>query len=246
MVSHKLKFLEHISELRSRLINIIICYVITFIICCYFNDKIYYFVVIPLATALGTKSNFIYTGLTEAFFSSLRISTKFALIVTLPYISFQIYRFIEPGLYKNEKLIIKLLLISAQFLFFIGISFVYYLVMPKAFEFFLTFQKDTVDYSLNLEPRISEYISIVIDLVFAFGIAFQLPIIILILVSLRVIGSETLKLKRRIAILLIFIIAGIITPPDVVSQLLLAFPLLALYEITIIFAKSIESRRHDA
>ncbi len=246
MPAHRLKFLEHVSELRSRLIHILICYVIFFIICYYFHDNIYHFITIPLASVLGTKSNFIYTGLTEAFFSSLQLSAKSAFIILLPYITFHIYRFVEPGLYKSEKSIMRFLLISSPFLFFIGITFVYYLVMPKAFEFFLAFQKNNIDYSLNLEPKISEYISLVIDLVFAFGIAFQLPIIILILVSLRIVGAEALKAKRRIAILLIFIVAGVITPPDVISQLLLAFPLLGLYEITIIIAKSIESRRNNA
>jgi len=244
--SKHLSFIEHLAELRSRILRLLVIYALTFCACYYFSDELYYVIAKPLIEILGDKTHFIYTNLAEGFFTQINLAAKFAFLIILPVIAFQIYFFIEPGLYKSERKLIKLLIISSPLLFFLGVIFVYFFVMPKAFEFFISFQKTGLPYNLSLEAKINEYVSLVISLVFAFGIAFQLPVIILILVSLKLIKAESLRLYRRFAILAIFIIAGIITPPDVISQLLLAFPLMGLYELTIIIAKNIESRRENA
>lgn len=246
MFPEKSNFYSHIIEIRKRLISLTITYFIFFIISYLLFDNIYTIIVKPLNDALGKNSEFIYTGISEAFFAKLTLSTKTAFIFLIPVFCFHSYRFIEPALYTNEKKIVLYSIISAPLLFFIGLFFVYFFVMPKAFEFFISFQQNSENFSLNLQARISEYISLVSSLILAFGIAFQLPIFLLIFICLRIISSNTLSNKRRYAILIIFIIAGIITPPDVLSQLLLAFPLMALYEITIIISKRIEKGRKNA
>ncbi len=239
-------FLEHFAELRSRLINIIIIYIIAFCIAYYFAEEIYFFAAKPLIGILGSKTHFIYTGLTEAFFTYLNLAAKFAFVIILPVIIFHLYKFLAPGLYKNEKNMLRFLVISSPILFFLGICFVYNFVMPKAFEFLLSFQQNkNLEYSVNLEAKINEYISLFTSLLLSFGIAFQLPIFILTLVFMNIIKAENLRKNRRFAIIFIFIIAGIITPPDVLSQLFLAFPLMGLYEITIIIAKRMEVRRKN-
>ena len=239
----KKTFSEHFVELKSRVFQVGIIYSIVFCISYYFSEMIYFFAAKPLIEVLGKQTHFIYTGLTEAFFTHLALAGKFGIVIIMPIIIFHLYRFIEPGLYEKEKSLVRLLAISSPILFFLGMLFVYFFVMPKAFEFFISFQANTNNYSLNLEAKINEYISLFTSLLLSFGIAFQLPIFILTLVSMDLINAENLSSKRRFAILLIFIIAGIITPPDVISQLLLAFPLMGLYEITIIVARKIESRR---
>jgi sec-independent protein translocase protein TatC len=246
MLLEQSNFYSHISEIRKRLISLCLLYFIFFIISYLLFETIYSLIVSPLNEALGKNTDFIYTGIAEAFFAKLNLSAKSAFLFLIPALAFHAYRFIEPALYQSEKKIVLYSIISAPSLFFLGLFFVYFLVMPKAFEFFISFQQNSDTYTLNLHARISEYISLVSSLVLAFGIAFQLPIFLIILICLGVISSETLSTKRRYSILIIFIIAGIITPPDVLSQLLLAFPLMALYEITIIISKRIEQVRKNA
>ncbi len=243
----KKTFLEHFTELRSRLIQIIFIYIAAFSISYYFAEELYFFAAKPLIEILGSQTRFIYTGLTEAFFTYLNLAAKSAFVIILPVIIFHLYKFIAPGLYKQEKNMFRFLSISSPILFILGILFVYNFVMPKAFEFLLTFQQNGSggEYSLNLEAKINEYISLFTSLLLSFGIAFQLPIFILLLVFMNIIKAENLSKNRRFAIILIFIIAGIITPPDVMSQLFLAFPLMGLYEITIIIAKRMELRRKN-
>lgn len=245
-MSKKQSFLSHVRELRSRVIWLVLSYLVLFSFSYIYFDQIYNFIAGPLVFAMGGKGQFIYTGLAEAFFSKLLLSAKAAFIFMIPLIAYHIYQFIAPGLYKHEKKFLIWSVIASPSLFYIGLLFVYNFVMPKAFLFFVSFQENLSEYSVTLQAKISEYISLVSSLILAFGIAFQLPIILLVLVSLSMISVETLRKKRRYSIVLIFIIAGIITPPDVLSQLLLAFPLMALYEITIIIAKRIESGRKDA
>jgi len=238
-------FFTHLVELKQRLLQLIISYVILFIICYYWRIEIYQILLTPLIKVVG-KPHLIYTNLTEAFFTYLNLAASASFILIIPFLAFHIYRFIAPGLYKPERRLARLILIGGPFLFFTGLIFVYFLVMPKAWEFFLSFQAQTAQYNLSLEAKVSEYISLVISLIMAFGIAFQLPIFMLILIILKLITVANLKNKRRLAIVIIFIIAGIITPPDVFSQLALAFPMVLLYEITILIGSNIEGRRQHA
>ncbi|MDX1924451.1 MAG: twin-arginine translocase subunit TatC [Rickettsiaceae bacterium] len=230
----KQSFAQHILELRLRVIYILFIYLISFSLSYYFNDIIYELIARPIMSANGNpQAEFIYTNLTEAFFAKLSLSAKIGFIIAIPFISFHIYKFISPGLYKKEQKIILIALCSSNILFYLGIIFVYYLVMPKAFEFFLSFQQSSNGYTLMLHAKISEYISLVTHLAISFGIAFQLPVVLFIFVYLGILSPQQLIINRRVAIVLIFILAGIITPPDVASQLLLALPLIGLYELTI-------------
>jgi sec-independent protein translocase protein TatC len=186
----------------------------------------------------------IYTGLTEAFFTYIQIAAFAALSLTMPVISFQIYKFIAPGLYPKERHIASAILCLAPILFWSGGLFVFYCVVPKAWQFFLSFEIKDATMPLILEARISEYLHLIIQLILAFGLAFQLPVIFLILTLLGIVSSAFLINKRRIAIVINFVIAGIITPPDILSQIALALPMLLLYELSILACKFLENRSH--
>ncbi|MDX1917162.1 MAG: twin-arginine translocase subunit TatC, partial [Rickettsiaceae bacterium] len=234
-------FFEHLNELRSRVILVLAFYMLIFIISYYFSSYIYQILSKPLSD-INYKVSFIYTGLLEAFATKLEIAAKAAFVLSCPFASLQLYHFISPGLYKGEKQIFLFSLFAANILFIFGIAFVYFLVMPQAFHFLISFQEDSPEFTLKLHAKISEYISLVTSLAVSFGIAFQLPIFLLAAVSINIITAETLEQYRRYGIVAIFIIAGIITPPDILSQLLLALPLIFLYECTIIIAKQINKK----
>lgn len=230
----------HFVELKSRLLKTIALFLSFFALSYYFKDSIYLYLVTPL----GRKV--IYTGLAEAFFTYIKISTFSAFVLTLPMIAFQIYRFIAPGLYPAERKVASILLCFAPLLFLMGGSFVFYFIIPKAWQFFLSFELTDAVSPLVLEARISEYLDLVINLIIAFGLAFQLPIIFAILALMGIITSDQLSRKRRLSIVIIFIIAGIITPPDALSQIALAIPMLLLYEISIVACQFLENRGKNA
>ena len=231
---------EHIAELKRRLIYIIVFLLISSCIGYYFVQEIYLFITEPLSQFSEGSRKVIYTGLAEVFFTYMKIAFFFGFLVSLPFISQQIYAFISPGLLKNERNIVKISLIFAPILFYIGAIFMFYCVIPKAWGFFISFEiKDSL-VPLILEAKISEYISLVIQLIVSFGLAFELPIVILILTAIRVFNSNILINYRRYAIVLIFIFAGIVTPPDIVSQIALAIPMILLYEVSIRLCKIVE------
>lgn len=234
-------FQEHLSELKIRLFRIFIIFIIAFAICYYFSDTIYSFLLEPLAKlSKNNLRNIIYTGLTEAFFTYIKLAAFSAFSIIIPVIALECYLFVSPGLYSHEKKIIGFILFISPILFWCGSIFVFYFVMPKAWNFFLSFEKRDIIVPIMLEARISEYLNLVIHLIIAFGAAFQLPVIIIILNILKIVKAQTLKQKRRIAVVINFIIAGILTPPDILSQFALAIPLLLLYEISIIICNYIE------
>ncbi|HJD56173.1 MAG TPA: twin-arginine translocase subunit TatC [Rickettsia endosymbiont of Pyrocoelia pectoralis] len=234
-------FQEHLSELKTRLFRIISIFIIIFAACYYFSDEIYSFLLEPLAKlSNGNLRNIIYTGLTEAFFTYIKLAAFAAFSIIIPIISLETYLFISPGLYKGEKKIIAFILFLSPILYWCGSMFVFYFVMPKAWNFFLSFEKRDMIVPIILEARISEYLNLVIHLIIAFGIAFQLPVVIIILNILKIIKVKILKQKRRIAIVVNFIIAGILTPPDILSQFALAIPLLLLYELSIVICNYLE------
>ncbi|MGI4752705.1 MAG: twin-arginine translocase subunit TatC [Janthinobacterium lividum] len=234
-------FQEHLSELKVRLFRIFIIFIVAFAICYYFSDTIYSFLLEPLAKlSKDNLRNIIYTGLTEAFFTYIKLAAFAAFAIIIPIIALECYLFVSPGLYHHEKKIIAFILFISPILFWCGSIFVFYFVMPKAWNFFLSFEKRDLIVPIVLEARISEYLNLVIHLIIAFGVAFQLPVVLIILNTLKIITIETLKQKRRFAIVINFIIAGILTPPDILSQFALAIPLLLLYEISIIICNYIE------
>lgn len=242
----KSNFSEHFYELKKRVIYCFIFFIISFLVSYNFSKIIYSFLSSPLIEAAGEHSEFIYTNIAEAFFVKLDISFKFALLLTSPIILLQIYLFIKPGLYKHERNLIKSALICVPSLFILGTYFVYNFVMPNAFKFFISFENDFGEKKLYLLAKINEYTSLVTSFIFAFGIAFQLPILLLIFVSLKLINSKNLRENRRISIVIIFTISAILTPPDILSQFLLAIPLFALYELTIYFAVKLEKWGNSA
>ena len=242
-IMEKYTLKEHFLELKKRFFIIIAFFICAFIFCYYFSNYIYNFILSPLAEITSNhKRKVIYTGMTEAFFTYLKLSLWAAFLIIIPVISYQLYRFISPGLLKNEKAIILPTLIISPLLFYLGGVFVFYLVMPNAWQFFLSFENLDSSMPIILEARISEYLTVVMQLITAFGLAFELPVIMLILSVLELVSAQGLRNKRRLAIVLIFIIAAILTPPDVLSQISLAIPLILLYEISIVICNLIENR----
>ncbi len=233
---------EHLAELKKRLIYCLLAILISFFISYYFADHIYSFLLQPFIDSLGQDSKrIIYTNLTEAFLTYLKLALLAAIFFTFPFLALQLYLFIAPALYKKEKNFILAILFFCPTLFFLGALMVYELVFPLAFKFFLSFQNFNPQHSLpiELEAKISEYLDLVMQLIFAFGIAFQLPIILICLVRFGILSVESLRAKRKYWIVIIFVIAAIITPPDVLSQFSLALPMILLYEISIIISSQL-------
>ena len=244
-------FVEHFTELRSRLVKSIVYLFIFFIICYFFAENIYRFLVEPYADAVrGDDLNrrLIFTALHETFITYLKVAFFTSLFVTSPIILTQIWKFIAPGLYKNEKKALLPYLIAPPTLFLMGGLLVYYLVMPLAIKFFLSFETVAEINSLpiQLEAKVNEYLSLIMRLIFAFGISFQLPVLLSLLARVGFIDSEYLKKRRKYVIVIIFAAAAILTPPDPITQIGLGIPLLILYELSILSVKIIEKKRKDA
>lgn len=236
-------FNEHLTEIKYRIKIIFAFFLFALIVSYIFSNHIYKFFLDPLIDLNNLNSRkIIYTGLTEAFFTYLKLSIFTAFCATFPIIIWQIYSFVVPGLYDFEKKIVALILFLSPILFFLGSFFVYYCVMPRAWSFFLSFENNNPQIPLVLEARISEYLSLVMQLITAFGIAFQMPVAIILLKIMHLIKISTLKQYRRFAIVINFIIAAIFTPPDILSQIALALPMLLLYELSILLCQLIEKR----
>jgi len=240
-------FTSHFVELRSRLINSLIFIFITFIISYFYAEQIYYFLVEPYANAVKDDQiprRLIFTALHETFIAYIKVAFFAAIFLGSPVLLIQIYKFIAPGLYKNEKKALLPYLIFTPILFLFGGMLVYYLVMPLAIKFFLSFETMGSNTSLpiQLEAKVNEYLSLIMRLIFAFGISFQLPILLNLLARIGVVNSQYLKNTRRYVIVIIFTIAAILTPPDPITQVGLAIPLLLLYELSIITVRFTEKK----
>ncbi len=231
----------HLVELRARLIWVIGMMVFGTAICFVFVDDIYGFLVQPLADAMkeNDTNRLIYTGLTEAFFTYMKVAFFSGIFLTFPMLLIQIWVFVAPGLYKNERRVFLPFLLATPVLFFLGGACVYYLVIPMAWPFFLSFQSSAGDMALpiQLEARVSEYLDLIMTLIFAFGICFQLPVFLTLLGRVGLISAEFLIRQRKYAVIIAFILAAFLTPPDMISQVMLALPLLGLYELSIILIK---------
>ena len=240
-------FTSHLVELRTRLLNSLIFILIAFIISYIFAEQIYNFLVEPYSNAVKNDQisrRLIFTALHETFITYIKVAFFTAIFLGSPILLIQIYKFIAPGLYKNEKKAILPYLISTPILFLLGGLLVYYLVMPLAIKFFLSFETlgSSSTLPIQLEAKVNEYLSLIMRLIFAFGISFQLPILLNLLAKIGVVNSEYLRTRRRYVIVIIFALAAILTPPDPITQVGLAIPLLLLYELSIFTVKFNEKK----
>ncbi len=242
-------FIGHLTELRSRLINSFVFLFISFLICYFFSEEIYSFLVKPYSDAVldaNLDRKLIFTALHEAFLTYLKVAFFTAFFITSPFFLTQIWKFVAPGLYKNEKRALLPYLIATPVLFLFGGFLVYFLIMPLAIKFFLSFEVvETANMiAIQLEAKINEYLSLIMKLIFAFGISFQLPVILSLLARIGMINSSYLKERRKYVVVLIFVFAAVLTPPDPITQIGLALPLLLLYEISILTVKLIEKNNN--
>ena len=245
----KAPLVEHLIELRQRLMRSLIAIAIAFVICFYFADDIFNLLIVPYERAGGDDRDIklIFTAPQEYFFTQLKLGLFGAMFLAFPIIANQLYKFIAPGLYRHERRAFMPYLVATPILFIMGAALVYFLIMPLALQFFLSLEQtgEAGRATIELLPKVNEYLSLVMTLIFAFGLVFQLPVALTLLARAGLVGSDTLKTKRKYAIVLTFIAAAVLTPPDPISQLGLAIPTLLLYEVSIQAVRMVEARRRE-
>lgn len=245
--------IEHLIELRRRLIWSIGGFFVAFIVCFFFAKQLFNLLVQPFKWAVhwaglaNQHVELIYTAPQEFFFTQLKLAMFGGLVIAFPLIATQIYKFIAPGLYRNERAAFLPFLIASPILFLMGAALVYFFFTPMVMWFFLAMQQvgPDQDVQISLLPKVSEYLSLIMTLIFSFGLVFQLPVVTTLLARVGLLSSQTLKEKRKWAIVIAFIVAAVLTPPDPMSQIGLALPTILLYEISIWTARMIERKRDE-
>ena len=243
--------IEHLMELRTRLIWSLAAFFVAFLVCFFFAKQLFNLLVIPYKWAViwahldVAKSELIYTAPQEFFFTQVKVAMFGALVISFPIIASQIYKFVAPGLYKNERAAFLPFLIASPVLFIMGGALVYFFFTPMVMWFFLAMQQapGQGEVAISLMPKVSEYLSLITTLVVSFGLVFQLPVITTLLARVGLLTSTWLREKRKYAIVLAFVVAAVLTPPDPMSQIGLALPTILLYEISIYAARLVERKR---
>ncbi|MCZ4282627.1 twin-arginine translocase subunit TatC [Kiloniella laminariae] len=250
----KMPLLEHLIELRKRMLWSVVTLLVAFLICFAFAEQLFEYLAAPLADVMRENAvserqqRLIFTDLTEVFFTYVKVAFFFGAFISCPIFLTQIWLFVAPGLYNNEKSAFAPFLIASPILFFIGGALVYFVIFPMAAQFFLGFQVQGTEstIAIELEAKVNEYFSLMMKLIFAFGICFQLPVLMTLLARVGLASAKGMAEKRKYAIVGVFIVAAIFTPPDPLSQLALAIPIVLLYEISILMAKMVERKRTEA
>jgi sec-independent protein translocase protein TatC len=241
--------IDHLIELRSRLIKSLVAFLIMFFICFAFATQIYNLLVQPYVWAAGPGANvqLIYTAPLEYLFTQIKIAAFGAGFFAFPVIATQIYKFVAPGLYKNERQAFAPYLAATPLFFVLGSAMVYFFAMPVLMKFSIGMQQAATEgqAGIQLLPKVSEYLSLIMTLIFAFGVSFQLPVVLTLLGQAGIVSSQFLKEKRRYAIVFVFVVAAVLTPPDVISQLMLAVPMLLLYELSVFAVRHVEKKREE-